>query len=335
MRVIKPKAEIMSFSDTDDLAALRHLEAVGRICYKSEDRITDDSCINFVSGIIKRGHEAVIEHYSLIFALNDASWESLRFLIGNLSNEGFHSFLRMTYCARPVVSGNIRAWRDFLKWIRDLHLYIPGYMRDMISAYPLLFPEYQELGCSNEIGESFAFIPLGNSDLNGEVEMLTHIDITARLTNDRGVSHEEVRHRVASFAQESTRYCNYAKDKFGSAISYIDLAGSMEFDGTVKNLTAKEKNAIYDEWVLACEDAERHYFKILELGATPQIARSVLNNSTKTEICITMNLAEWKHFFELRCSPAAHPAMREVAYMLLDRFAEELPDYYELMEVSR
>ena len=177
------------------------------------------------------------------------------------------------------------------------------------------------------------FTPLSVANLHGDVELLTHVDITARLTNDRGVSHEEVRHRPASFAQESTRYCNYSKDKFDNAISYIDLLGGMELDSKTKSMSANEKSAIYDEWVLACEDAERHYFRMLELGATPQIARSVLNNSTKTEICITMNLAEWKHFFTLRLSPAAHPQMREVASMLLDRFDAELPHYHKYVGV--
>lgn len=133
--------------------------------------------------------------------------------------------------------------------------------------------------------------------------------------------------------EECTRYCNYSKDKFDGAISYIDLLGGMELDSKTKSMSANEKSAIYDEWVLACEDAERHYFRMLELGATPQIARSVLNNSTKTEICITMNLAEWKHFFALRLSPAAHPQMREVASMLLDRFDAELPHYHKYVGV--
>ena len=178
------------------------------------------------------------------------------------------------------------------------------------------------------------FTPLSVAGLHGDIELLTHVDITARLTNDRGVSHEEVRHRPASFAQESTRYCNYSKDKFDNTISYIDLFGGMELDNKVKRMSANEKSAIYDEWVSACEDAERHYFKMLELGATPQIARSVLNNSTKTEICITMNLAEWRHFFTLRLSPAAHPQMREVASMLLDRFDTEFPQYHKYVGVS-
>ena len=87
--------------------------------------------------------------------------------------------------------------------------------------------------------------------------------------------------------------------------------------------------AIYDEWVYACLDAERHYLKMIELGATPQIARSVLNNSTKTEIAITMNMREWRHFFKLRTSPASHPQMREIAIMLLNWFKENIPVFFD------
>lgn len=334
MKIVKPNAELMFAPNNDDLFALKHLESVGRTCYKSENNITDDSCINFVSGIIKRGHEAVIEHYSFIYELNDVSLDSLEFLIKNLSYNGFNSYLRITYDKRPVVSGNVRAWRELFKWAAKLGYRIPGYMKSFVYAYPLFFPEYKDSLFSTEVDEDYVFTPLSVAGLHGDIELLAHVDITARLTNDRGVSHEEVRHRPASFAQESTRYCNYSKDKFDNTISYIDLLGGMELDSKVKGMSANEKSAIYDEWVSACEDAERHYFKMLELGATPQIARSVLNNSTKTEICITMNLAEWRHFFTLRLSSAAHPQMREVASMLLDRFDTEFPQYHKYVGVS-
>ena len=178
------------------------------------------------------------------------------------------------------------------------------------------------------------FKPLTIYELQEGTEQLTHIDMTVRLTNDRGVSHEEVRHRVASFAQESTRYCNYAKDKFGAEVTYIDIKGGMEYDSKVRNLPAEIQQQIYDEWVQACIDAERHYNRMIELGATPQIARSVLNNSTKTEICITMNLAEWRHFFKLRCAPSAHPQMREIAIMLLKAFKTLIPHVFDDIEVA-
>ena len=168
----------------------------------------------------------------------------------------------------------------------------------------------------------------------GHEAVIEHFNITVKLTNDRGVSHEEVRHRIASYAQESTRYCNYSKDKFGSEITYIDLKGGMEYDRKVNSLPADVQQQIYDEWVQACVDAENHYNRMIELGATPQIARSVLNNSTKTEICITMNLREWRHFFKLRCSPAAHPQMREIAIKLLMAFKAMIPVVFDDIEVA-
>lgn len=215
MKSINPGFEILTKVDGEKI--LQHIELCGRVCYKSEDKITPESSRAFVASLIARGHESVLEHYN----------------------------------------------------------------------------------------------------------------ITVRMINDRGVSHEQVRHRIASYSQESTRYCNYGKDKFGQEITYIDIYDGLRYDPVVSGMTAKEVDAIYNEWVSACKDAERHYFKMLELGATPQIARSVLNNSTKTEICITMNLREWRHFFKLRTSPAAHPQMREIAIPLLFAFNDMVPVVFE------
>lgn len=163
----------------------------------------------------------------------------------------------------------------------------------------------------------------------GHEAMIEHASVTLRFFNDRGISHEEVRHRIASFAQESTRYCNYSKDKFDGEVTYIDIERGMELDGTVSKLDEKTKLAIYHEWMRACLDAEEHYMKMLALGATPQIARSVLNNSTKTEICITMNFREWRHFIALRNDPAAHPQIREVAQQALDMLYGKYPVFFE------
>lgn len=163
----------------------------------------------------------------------------------------------------------------------------------------------------------------------GHEAMIEHGSVTMRFINDRGVSHEEVRHRIASFGQESTRYCNYSKDKFDGEVTYIDIERGMELDATVSNLPFEVKLAIIHEWMVACLDAERHYMRMLELGATPQIARSVLNNSTKTELCITMNFREWRHFIRLRNDPTAHPQMREVAQQALDMLYEKYPVFFE------
>ena len=163
----------------------------------------------------------------------------------------------------------------------------------------------------------------------GHEAMIEHGSVTMRFINDRGVSHEEVRHRIASFGQESTRYCNYSKDKFDGEVTYIDIERGMELDATVSKLPFEVKLAIIHEWMVACLDAERHYMRMLELGATPQIARSVLNNSTKTELCITMNFREWRHFIRLRNDHTAHPQMREVAQQALDMLYEKYPVFFE------
>ena len=215
MRTVEAHVEFIN--PPEYAVVLDTIERVGRTCYKSEDKITEFSAEGFVRGLIRRGHEAMIEHGS----------------------------------------------------------------------------------------------------------------VTLRFINDRGVSHEEVRHRIASFGQESTRYCNYSKDKFDGEVTYIDIERGMELDAKVSQLPYEVKLEIIREWMVACLDAERHYMRMLELGATPQIARSVLNNSTKTEICITMNFREWRHFIRLRNDPTAHPQMREVAQQALDMLYKKYPVFFE------
>ncbi len=150
-------------------------------------------------------------------------------------------------------------------------------------------------------------------------------------TCDRGVSHEIVRHRVASFAQESTRYVNYANDKFGNEITVIDIAPGIELDNKTNSLQTKA--AIYDEWYVAMEEAEKHYLKMIELGATPQIARSVLPNSVKTNITMTGNYREWRHFFKLRTAKGAHPQMREIMVKLCKDLQSKIPIIFDDIEL--
>lgn len=163
---------------------------------------------------------------------------------------------------------------------------------------------------------------------NGHEAMLEHASLTVCFYVDRGVTHEVVRHRLASYAQESTRYCNYSQDRFGSDVTYIDLRKGIEADPKVSQLSAEVQKAIYMEWIDACVDAEMHYLKMIELGATPQIARSVLNHSTKAELVVTMNIREWRHFLSLRAvgtTGKPHPQMQEVAVPLLATLASYLP----------
>lgn len=218
MKIINAGYEILT--PLDGAAILKHIERIGRVCYKSEDRITDESAPLFVKKLIERGHEAMIEHFSI----------SVKFIV------------------------------------------------------------------------------------------------------DRGVSHEIVRHRIASFAQESTRYCNYTKEQFGNEITVIKPCFwnktdySEEVDGVYD---LNEVAGKWDGWRKAMKTAEACYFRLLELGATPQEARSVLPNSLKTEIVMTANLREWRHFFKLRCAATAHPQMREVAIPLLKELQQLVPVVFD------
>ena len=158
--------------------------------------------------------------------------------------------------------------------------------------------------------------------------VIEHENVTVRFVCDRGVTHEIVRHRIASYSQESTRYCNYSGDKFDNQITVIDLASGFQYDLSKENDKAK-----YEVWTKAMENAEQSYFRMLELGATPQEARSVLPNSLKTEIVVTMNLRSWRNFFRLRVDSHAHPQMREVATMLYEEFKKRLPVFVADLDI--
>lgn len=155
--------------------------------------------------------------------------------------------------------------------------------------------------------------------LRGHEAMLEHASLTVKFIVDRGVSHEIVRHRLASFAQESTRYCNYTKDQFGSEITVI------------KPCFFREGSPSYKAWKRACEACEMAYFELLDIGDMPQMARDVLPTSTKTEVVMTANIREWRHFFKLRAlgtTGAPHPQMREVALPLLQTMGKFLPSLF-------
>ena len=158
---------------------------------------------------------------------------------------------------------------------------------------------------------------------NGHESVLEHVSISVRVICDRGVTHEIVRHRIASYSQESTRFCNYSNDKFGNELTFIKpIFNKYNCDA-----------GMYDTFEDTCRFIETRYFEMLKHGATPQEARSILPNSLKTEIVMTMNLREWRHFFKLRCDKAAHPQTREIANMILKEFKEKIPvifdDLYE------
>ena len=155
---------------------------------------------------------------------------------------------------------------------------------------------------------------------NGHHSVLEHITATVKFVCDRGVSHEIVRHRLAAYSQESTRYCNYSQERFGNEITVI------------KPLFFDEGSDEYAVWENSCKFSEVSYFALLKLGCNAQQARSVLPNSLKTEIIVTYNIREWRHFFNLRylgTTGAPHPQMREVAGMALEKLKNVIPIVFD------
>lgn len=167
--------------------------------------------------------------------------------------------------------------------------------------------------------------------MRGHEAMLEHFSFSVCFTVDRGVSHEIVRHRVASFAQESTRYCNY-----GSRAGEITVIEPFYLKADGVNVSTENWSERYGAWVSACEEAERSYLRMLEDGATPQEARAVLPTSLKTELVMTANLREWRHFFKLRAVGVTgdpHPQMCEVAVPLLLELQRKIPVVFDDLEV--
>jgi thymidylate synthase (FAD) len=152
---------------------------------------------------------------------------------------------------------------------------------------------------------------------SGHESVIEHAQATVRFICDRGVTHELVRHRLAAYSQESTRYANYSHERFGSEITVI------------RPCFWEEESETYLEWRRCMEQAERSYMRLLEMGASPQEARSVLPNSLKTEIVMTANMREWRHVFRLRCSRRAHPQIREIMLGLLSEMKDRVPVLFD------
>lgn len=314
MQAIKPYTQI--FDDVSNPDILKKIELCGRVCYKSEGKIKDGSAEKFVSALIKRGHEAVLEHASFIFRVSTTAYHDLKKVISYMEeNSEFKSFLRFTDDGRTIVSGNVRAWRNFFKAYCGCFGYLPTFMKDFIEKNYILFPEFQNIKFLN-IGVH-RFEQITTADLKTKLEKLTHWDVTVKFVVDRGISHEVVRHRPSSYCQESTRYCNYSKDDFGNEITVI-IPPYLAY-----------KSAAWNAWVEAMKNAEKSYFELLKIGLTAQEARTVLPTGLKTELVMTTNLGEWKWFFELRTANAAHPQIVEVARPLLDEMKTLIPGIFD------
>lgn len=344
MKVITANSEILCVGSEVDPLTL--VEKVARTCYKSEDKIALGTAPKMISSLIKRGHYAMLEHASYIFILSPNAYRDFVHITNIVEDFGHRLFLVKTHISDLfIVSGNVRAWRDFIEALYDVQVMIPQWLYDFIHTNRLDITTFfgdlistcdtiaSELGIqkySNGIGA----LEISPEELK-DIDKPMHYRITVKFYCDRGISHEIVRHRVASLGQESTRYCNYNKDKFGNDITYIDILPSLVQDYRMQNMPSEQYMAIVEEWRAACIDAEKHYMKMTELGCPAEFARSVLNNSTKTEICVTMNIVDWKHFFALRACRAtgpAHPQMEEITKPLLNQFKGILPTFFKDME---
>ena len=256
----------------------------------------------------------LLEHASFIFQVSYDVYEDIRDRVMFVENRyPVKMYLRFTDFDGYVVSGNVRAWRDFFCFAG-----VPFYMNDFVEDNLILFPEFKSDSPFSFNKETWNIRQISSNDLVTTYQRLVHEDISMRFICDRGVTHEIVRHRPASFCQESTRYCNYSNGKFGGEITVI------------KPCFFKENSTRYLNWFAACESAETAYNAILEDGGTPQEARDVLPNSLKTEIIMTATLMEWCHFFNLRMSVAAHPQMQEVASYAYDAMNSFLWDAHTI-----
>lgn len=301
MRIIKPSATLMEHNVTP----YEFIEKIGRTCYKSEDAITDGSADRFVAGLVKREHMAMLEHETIYLSvapmfmryfLEEMSKESEPLKFFNITSDG----------GINVISGSFRSFYDLFKKEYGDEISAVRFMENILQeVYPLVFGTAHH---HNNLYGEFSVKILSRGEFIEKFKdfpkvLFKHLTHTFKFVCDRGVTHEFVRHRVASFAQESTRYCNYSKDKFGNEITVIEPCfWEDDFNRFV-------------EWKSAMKILESHYFALIELGATPQEARTVLPNSLKTEIIITATEEEWQHIVNLRylgTTGAPHPQIKEV-----------------------
>lgn len=263
MRLIESKVELIEEKDP-----YKMIEIAGRTCYKSEDKMTEDSAKEFVDRMIKSGHGAMLEHGTVYLQLIGTYLDPEDSTI-SFGNYVVNHYINSKYSKVKIIHDD--EWKS--------NVYITTNLRVLVENNWL-------------------------EDLKYQCDPTEHHEkrITAKFTCDRGVSHEFVRHRVFSFAQESTRYCNYSKDKFSNELTFIKPSWWDELGTTHKQ-----------DFELFLEHCEDQYLEFVGQGWRPQQARQVLPNALKTELVMTGFESDWEHFFELRCSKAAHPDARKLA----------------------
>ena len=296
MKLIKPSFEIREQPSGLE-GVYKQIERVGRVCYKSEDKITEDSAKPFVDRMIASGHGAMLEH-GTVYLKCETEVINRYIHPEDGEEEDFNKLEKYEYNSYSVTNDD------------GIYLYVTTNLRVLVENDWL--DDLQYICEPTEYHEK---------------------RITVKFICDRGVSHEFVRHRVFSFAQESTRYCNYSKDKFDSECTFIIPCWLNIVEGSYTLEDVEEK---YDrclitdsgkgitneaaEYIRSLIYSEKTYFSLLDRNWRPQQARAVLPNSLKTELVMTGFVSDWKHFFELRCSSSAHPQARELAIPLQEEF---------------
>ena len=317
MNIVKPSVEIMQHWKNPQ----KHIESIARTCYKSNDLITEDSHKKFINNLVSRKHWAMLEHYIFIYKV-DRGFISNYCTYAELLNISLQYMKITDINERNLISFSARTLLDLYDKVKDS---TNGVEKEFKESTLILMQQcVYDYGCKelfNKDGFTSSYlIKVELDELENEMtaeEYMVHGWQSVKFICDRGVSHEIVRHRDASFAQESTRYCAYNKVKFGNEITVIEPS---MFNEDHAEIHERQK---FQFWKEAMERAENSYFYLLDLGASAQEARSVLPNSLKTEIIMTARNYEWIHFFELRCDKAAHPQMREVAIPLYRQFCGE------------
>jgi len=316
MRVIAPYFEILEDLDQQSLAV--RIEACGRICYKSEDKITPESAEPFIRNIIKHGHNSVTEMAVL----------TLRILYDteSVASQFFHlipKFLHIDKVEKKelLVTGSVRAFRELYKANSSVKM-VKAITAYLAKCHPLFYEDLLPArGLIKQEGVQVEKMSLETVDALPADLLAKHRHIAVLFVVNRAVTHEIVRHRPVSYLQESQRYCRYSQDKFGNEVTFI------------KPMFFKKGSEEYRLWEQAMEETERIYLKLLETSS-PQAARTVLPNSCKTELITFANLLEWLHIFKLRTSKGAEPSMREVMIPLLQRFQEKYPTIFGGIQVD-
>lgn len=307
MIIIPASFEILDHLEQQSMAA--RIELCGRICYKSEEKISESSAIPFIKGIIKHGHNSVTEMAALTLRITVDS-DSLINQFLNINPK----YLQIDRLAKKtiLVSGTVRAFRE-IYMAHDKVKFVKAISGFLAARYPLFFFDLlPKRGWVVQSGLFIEKLKLAHVDTLSVDLLAKHRYLAVKLITNRAVTHEIVRHRPCSFLQESQRYCRYDRDKFGNEVTFI------------KPLFFKSDSKEYQLWEKSMGEAEKTYLMLLKTSS-PQAARTVLPNSCKTEIIIFANLLEWLHIFKLRTTPAAEPSMREVMVPLSSRFKIKFP----------